>query len=448
LAYESSTLPQIRQEVGKRLGLVLVVPTAYVDAFAASSFTSSNYLRDANYGTGSFAELEALMFRPLAATAADYIRPAGDLTITTGLLAHTGANWSASKETNGFVELWFHRVRPDIDFIDCLNRVMKMQMIKTMHDLSHGSELDYGMELASTDTNWTDVGTLTTSAKGSIARRTPYGKYSYELLNNAVANSGTRSATLGIGTSRSASAFAIASVDVGTASFQPYNVTGATTTGMPDAVTHSEEAPQLMCIPSFTVPSTCKEIALNLLGTTTTSRVYWNKTWLFKHDELFMRFPSYISERFKAATILQGVPQHSTASNVYDALSLEMVPLTENKDYWLHFNHNDANPYGVRFADNSYYHWPLFVEVQRPASDYTTFAADETATTVAPFNEIVPRVCLDMIDRVLTPRGIMLDKLPALRARSQKDLDEATEARPFVSIAKKYPYYRGVGPAI
>lgn len=440
MAYEASTLPQIRQEVGKRLGLIMVIPTAFTDAFAAGSFTSSNYLRNSNYGTGYFSELDTLAFRPLAATSADYIRPVGDLINTSGLLAHTGANWSASKETNGFVELWYHNIRPDIDFIDCLNRVMKMQMIKTIHDLSHGSELDYGFELASTDTNWTDVLTPTTSAKGSVARRTPYGRFSYRLVNNA-ANEGSQSATLPMGSSRVASAFAISSADVGTASFQPYDVTNSTTTGMPDAVTHSQESPQLMCITSFTVPSTCTEIALQLLGTTSTSDIYWNKTWLYKHDELFIRFPSYISERFKAASIFQGVPMYSTANNVYDALSLDMVELHEGRDYFLHFNHGDANPYGVRFASNVYYNNPLFVELQRPAADYTTFAADETATTNAPFNELVPRVCLDMIDRVMTPRGIMLDKLPALRARAQKDLDEATEARPSVSIAKEYPYF-------
>lgn len=447
MAYETNLLPAIRQEVGKRLGVCMVIPNGNFDAVATGSITSASYLRDTNYGTGHFAELYTNIFRPGAASAADYIRPAGDLTNTTGLLAHTGANYADTTIGTEGVELWFHRIRPDIDIPDCINRVLRETSIRTIHALSHGSSAgDYSMDL-STDSLWTNVGSPSTSAKtAALPAFIPYGPYAYNVANNGVANEGTRSAELVVRQGATVSAYAIAAASTGTASFQLRDNTNSADIGT--AVTHSERAAQLMVIRNQAVPDTCKSVRLSMLGTTTTSDIYWNKTWLYKHDELFIRFPSYISERFKAATIFQSVPQFSTAANVYDALGMDMVELKEGSDYFLHFNHGDANPYGVRFASNTWFDNPLWTELERPASDYTTFATDETASTVAPFNKLVPAVCLDFIDRVMTPRGIMLDKLPALRARAQKDYNEAQENRPAVSVAKANPYFRGVGPRV
>jgi hypothetical protein len=437
----SSTLTAIRQRALRELDLGLVIPNAKFDSAASTSITSADVMRNSRWSLAHFSQRETVIFRPGSATAADNVRYAGNLTNTTGALAHTGANYSDTTVTSEIPELWYDGVRPDLEVLDAINRALEFVHFSTFIPISHGGDLDYDMS-ASTDTNWTDVLTPTTSAKATTARRTPYGLRSYNLINNA-ANEGTQSATLPIVPARSVKGFAIASCNVGTASFQFYDVTGSATTGWADAVTHSEENPMLMVQEWQAAPSTCREMAAQLLGTTDTSDIFWNGLWVYRQDNMRVNLPSFINEGFKAPSIFQGRPRFSVASHVYDAQSLDMIELHENKDYqFLYDHHPDANPYAIMVNGPEAYDWPLFVEARLPYSHMGTLSA-EADTTTCPLHLLMPMVKIRLLNDVYLPRNPSNPVWLAKLAEANLEWQSVNHARPIKSVAKR-PYYGGI----
>ncbi|HSE46472.1 MAG TPA: hypothetical protein VLA89_14195, partial [Gemmatimonadales bacterium] len=252
------------------------------------------------------------------------------------------------------------------------------------------------------------------------------------------ANEGTRTATVVVNQSRQASAFAIVAADVGTASFQLRDITNSADIGT--AVTHSYRRPMLVTLRNQDIPATCEAVRLSMLGLEASADIYWNMVSLYVHDSLTMRLPLFISEGFMAPRLFQGIPRTQIADNVYDAGSLDFVPLTEGVDYWPIFNQGDASQYRVRFRDSSLYNWPIFIEYQRPMSDLTTFAEDETATTNIAIHNVLPRWKMDVLNTIL------LGKIPKKRwdhlyEVAQSELISAKAARPIKSIGNPLPYY-------
>ena len=220
----ASTLTTVRRTIGEELGPDVMI-YGDVSALTVTSITSLIFL-NTNWGSGHFSGLNTVLHRLAATAAADYYRYAGSLTNTSGLIAVAGgANYTDTTITSEVVEAWMHGVRHDLHLLPAINRGLGFNSYQTFVAISHLSDLDGDMA-ASTDTNWTDVGTPTTSAKSTTARRTPYGLRSYNLINDA-ANEGTRSATVGIAQGRQITCHAIASANVGTASFQPYDITNS-----------------------------------------------------------------------------------------------------------------------------------------------------------------------------------------------------------------------------
>lgn len=433
----TTTLPTLRQETLRELDLGLLIPNAFFDAAAAGSITSANMLRNSNWGIDQFRSKVTVIFRPGAATSADFIRYAGDLTNTTGLLAHTGANYADTTVTSENVELWYNGIRPDREVLDALNRAHTDVFFDTDFALSHLSDLDGDMAV-STDSNWTDVGTPTTSAKSTTGRRTPYGLRSYQVVADA-ANEGTQTATLDVTTGKRVKGFTILSCDSGTGSFRLYDVTNSANADTA-AITSSEETPQLVMQDWQVVSSTAREFAAQILGTVNPSSVFINMVWLYKEDELRINFPSYVTEHFQAPYISQARPTGSqTATNTWNARSLEFHELVEGKDYWLLFHHADANPYGVRFKDSSYFDWPLFVQARRPHSDRVTFSA-ETDSTECPVHLLKPRFKIEVIDTILLPRKLNSENIVYQRAKAQQEWERASIARPVKKESQRRPW--------
>ena len=424
----ASTLKAIRRRIGEELGPECYVAGA-VSALTTTSVTSLAFL-NTNWGSGHFAGKSAVLHRLEATSAADYYRYAGSLTNTSGLIAVAGgANYSDTTVTDEEVEAWMYGVRADQHIHPAINRAMEFIQAQVLIPLSHGSDLDYGME-ASTDTNWTDVGSPTTSAKATTARRTPYGMRSYNLINDA-ANEGTRSATIGIRASSKLSAFAIASANVGTASFQPYDITNSAVVGT--AITHGEEEPQLMHW-TGNVPATCEEVALYMLGTTNTSDIFWNMTWLYKHDNLRLHLPSYVNEEFKAPTIFIGRPRVNTGTGLWDAQSLDFEELKENRDYRFLMSQPSANPHSILMTSDAFYQYPIFVQVSRPYSDLGALSA-ETDTTTCPLHLLLPRARMELLDSVYKTK-LPGDLFGLLRAKAQEEWERASIARPVSKPAR------------
>lgn len=438
----SSALTVLRQRLMRELDLGWIIANADFGAAAATSITSSNMLQNTNTSAGYYKGQKVVIFRPGAASAADYIRYAGILTRTTGLLAHTGANYSDTTVGSEVVELWKYGIRPTRELVDSLNRVLEFEFNTSHHLLSNLSRLDGGME-STTDSNWTNIGSPGTSDKttSQTTNLIPFGPRGYRLVN-ASTDEGTRSATVVAGQSRQVSAYAIASATVGTATAQLYNVTGSAVTG--DSVSASYRIPVLLALRNQTLPSTCKAIAFNLTGEESNADITWNQAAIYKHDDLMLQLPSFITESYMAPRLFRMVPQTELAANVYDAGSLRPEPLEEGVDYWPVFGYGDAEPYKVRLRSASLFDAPIFVEYKRPGSDSTTFAEDETATTNIPIHNLLPRWKMDVLTTFLHGK-IPQEKWDVFYKKAESELITAKIARPHKSIGRAKDYYAGVG---
>ncbi len=441
----STAMTVLREELGQQLGMMVLIPNGSFTSAAAASITSTDVLRNSNWGGGQFKGW--IIFRPGAASSADFVRYAGILINSTGLLAHTGANYSDTTVGSEVVELWRPGARPDLELLASLNRVLEFEFLTEHFALSHiGGASDGDMAL-STDTQWTDVGTTSTSAKATTAAVTPWGPRSYHTINNAVADSGTRSASYrvrGDGNGR-VSMFTIAASEVGTSSLRPYNNPGTAVFADTAAVTSGEREPQLLAVQSANVPSGCELASLNLTNTSATGDTYWNQAWLYNHDDLTISLPSAVTEGFMAPKIVQARPRTTTGTNTYAAKSLDFIPLTEGVDYWLIIAHASAEPYKVRFAQRMPttgghpYAWPLFVEARIPQSALITLTAEADVVNV-PKHNLLPRWKIDCLETIwngaAAPKHPDWDNQMVL---ATKQLIQAHKARPIPSVTNTKP---------
>lgn len=439
----ASTLETIARELLRELDLGFVIENAAISAIAAGSVTVPKYFQNTNYGSGHFRDQNYIITRMGAASVADNERFAGALTNTSGLLAHTGANYADTTATDELIEMWRGGVRRTTDVRDAINRALDHVYLTTNVALSELSDVDGDMAL-STDTNWTDVLTPTTSAKSVVARRTPYGFRSYNLIGNA-AGEGTQSATKAVRSSRLVKLFAIGSANVGTASLGLYDVTNSADLGT--AITHTEEAPMLMEFPFTDVGSTCKEVAARLLGTVSASAdIFWNQAWMYREGQRNFPFPSYASEHYLTPNIYYAVPHDQAAAHVWSADSMEFVPLVEGKHYRLEFNQSDAAPNRIHLLDecpNLDFQYPFFVQARRPYSDLGTLSA-ESDTTTCPLNLIIPVAKMELLRAINQRPGVNAGRLAVDMGWAQAEAGDAARARPVVSPARPTQRWGGV----
>lgn len=413
-----------------------VVPNADISAFAAGSFTAARFFNNTNMSADFLQLKQAGLVRAGAATAADFWRPAGTLTNSSGAVTQVGPTWADTTVGSEEVEVWYYGVRRDQEVLKSLNRCAEFEFITTYLALSHLSGLDGDMAL-STDTNWTDVGTTSTSAKAVTAAVTPWGQRSYHTINNAVANSGTRSASIRVRTSGQVIAHTIAASEVGTSSIQGYDATGSAVFGT--AVTSAERRPQLLTFQG-NVPSTSKLWAVNLTNTSASGDTYWNQAWAFDMDNPVCPLPALLTESFMAPRIIQGTPRYQTGNGVYDAEGMSFDPLVEGQDYWYVIAPADANPYKVRFKDTSYYQKPLFVEARIPLSSLTTFSA-ETDSTTGPLHRLVARFKKDLLETVYNVGSRKIEDWTFQHNLASEQLTLASKARPVKSVTNAKPHW-------
>ena len=422
---------------------VLPDGTTGLTALAAGSVTVPTLYRNTNLNPSYLSSQNAIIARLGAATAADVERYAGALTNTTGLVLHTGADYAdvtVGTEVPYFL-FWGVHVA---ELIDAANRIMEFGHFTTNFALSHMSALDGDMMIA-TDTNWTDIGTLSTSAKATTGRRTPWGVRSYNTVNNAVADSGTRSATLPITIGGRFKAFVVASTNVGTSSLQPYSITAAAATGT--VVTSTNEAPQFLHQDWQTISSTASEMAINLTNTSATGDTFWDQLWVYLEDNLVLPLPPQVTEHYQVPFIFQARPVTSAGSaSVWPAQGVQLYPLVKDRDYRLQINQADANPTAVIFDSAQWFDYPLFVQGRVPYSYRTTWTTDETTTTEMPVHEFMPRFKRELLDSVYAGR-MPPEKWARLSAQvgglGGSELQRSAAARPVRSIAKALPYFRG-----
>ena len=442
----ATTLATILRQAIRELEMgdvcVLADGATALTALATGSVTIPSFYQNTNIGSTQLSSKNAVIVRMTAASVADAERYAGALNNSSGLVAHTGANYADTTVCTEVVYVLFWGTRM-AEMLASLNRVMQDIFFTTRIPLTPVPDGDMTV---STDTDWTDVLTPTTSAKSRTARRTPFGVRSYNLIGNA-ADEGTQSATIDVTAGHLVQAFTIASVNVGTADFRLYDVTNSAAADTAK-VSSSEETPQLLRQPWQAVSSTAREIAAQMTNSNAAGDTFWNGLWIYRQHDLEITLPSFVSEHYQVPYIWQAVPVgQETTTNVYPARSLHFHPLVNGKDFFLVFNQEDANPSAVRFANSNYFEWPLFVQAKVPYSQLVTFAFDETATTNAPIKELMPKYKRDLLDTVLTGKmpieqwALMSAKVGSI---GSSEIQRSQTARPTKPEGKPREYFAGV----
>ena len=400
----SSTLTTIRQRLIRELDLGLFIPSAKLDSAAAGSITSADMLRNSNHGPAHWSSRNTVIHRPGAASAADAIRFAGALTNTTGLLAHTGANYSDTTSTSETAELWRDGVRPDLEVLDAINRALEYVYYDTIVAISAlsgtaGATLDGDM-VASGTTAWTGSSGSTLSKIATSGFKTPFGPRALNIVTDSV-NDYAQSSTLRVSPGRRMRAMAIGGVvSTGSVSLVGYDVSNSAAFGT--AISSAEQEPVLLDRGWETVPSTCYQVALQLTGTAASATTVWNQVWVYFEDRLRIDLPVYVTEHFMAPQILRGRPLVQLANGVYNAQSWDFEELVEHQDYELVFSQPAVNPQAVLFTSARHFDYPLFIKARVPYSNLTTFSAETDATT-APMHLLMPRIKMEGLKSIYIP---------------------------------------------
>lgn len=405
-----------------------------VTALSTTSVTVPSLYLNTNRGSTQ-AQDETIILRPDAATAADRKRYIGSIAPSTGAVTVAGGtNYADTTATSEYAEEWILNVDPDVDILDALNYSLRYTTVRTLYMASNvPADLDYDAQ-KSTTSDFTSINSPTLS-KVTTARRTLLARRSLRVLCSG-ASEGVQTATIANVMGHQAQAFVFGSCDEDSVTVSLYDVTGSADINT-ETFTLEEEAEMLVKIPWQETPSTCKEIALRVVGDTTDADFYGNAFGIVQQGNRRVYFPSAVSERFKAPAVFIAVPQETSSNaNVYPAHSIEFQPLTEGDDFTFMFHHPDANPYGIVLTDDRFLEWPIFVEAQVPASELGTFST-EASTTVADPHVFIPRATLRVIDHVLIPRLGAQERWVAARGIAEKELNEALKVRATPVVAPR-----------
>lgn len=354
---------------------------------AAGSITAPVFFANGDWGAGQFSNKSWIVYRPGAASSADYVRYLSTLTPSTGLVAvdHNYSDTTATNETFYFLE---NGVHPSW-VVDALNRGLDKHYVENIEPLSTkpaGSVLADAGHQSTATTQYTesdaDAGPAMTISRVSTANSENVfqGIGAMRALNAAAG--GYFRQRFSVTPGQQVMVHALSRLDSGTnAELVLYDVTNSAAIGT--TVEHSQEAYQWMRRVD-TIPTGCKIMEVRWQGEGTTDDVYWGG-----HSILFPELSRvYLDTKWDAAgkipALVAAIPGGtSVSSNVYAAHATELVEIPTS-DYAFLWERAGANPYAVQFHNNSQRHWfqyPIMIQGRRALSDLTTFTMALTETT-------------------------------------------------------------------
>lgn len=389
------------------------------DSVAAGSITSAGSLADTNLSTSQFTGM--YIHRP-DVTAADKTRVAGALTLATGVLTQTGANYSDTTDTNCELIGLMH---PD-ELNACIQRAAKRVYRELQLPLA-GMIEDGDMEAANT-TSWTSVGTPSAKAKDTTAANVWSGTQALHVANDA-AGEGVKSVAFQGFKKLPYYCSVVVKCAAGTAKLQVYDETNSieiasVTSGHPGWVHLWQK---------FRIPDTCESVTVRLIGVEDTADIYWNHAVFYYPDEYQHPAPSWLDEQFKFLKlrearydrIVDGSSQ--TYGNYHDANTRRWMDWAQPGQFSLDVLHTDAHPYQVVLKrpvpDNE-----LWIEAKRPWYDTHPLDSD-SATTYAPQEQMEAAIKLE-IARVLAKRYPNARQWVMLLQEAEQDLSAQEESRP------------------
>ena len=418
----TTTLKNIRRQFLREVpsaGAYYPTASDSYSAVVAGSVTNARWA-DSNLASESFKG--QLLFRPDAVNATDLIRHAGALTVASGLLAHTGANYTDTTITSETLEKWIQEhLYPDGEWLRCANDALEYEFAEHVVPLSNADFSDFDMASSAT-TSFTASGAEATLTKATTANTLVYsGIRSLSIALTAAGNATTATAVRATGGApyQAWTLFRAAAGSGGIVSFSVRDAGGelavVNTTANQDA-----NRWQYAWI-NGSLDADTNIVNLRLASTGATDTLYWDCLSFLQTTDNWIYLPSTVTERFKLLGLSRSDFQFPTTSGMADAQSRTLTRLEEGRDFIFHAHQAEANPYAIEILRSGLLSYPLWLHIRRPYSDIDSLSA-ETDTTTCPPHTLLPRIKYLWGERYAK-------EFPGLKAQAFKEIQERAPGR-------------------
>ena len=259
-----ATRTQFRARVGEESRL-LVRPVPTLTAAAAQSATAAalqdTSLSAAHYASGRW------LYRPAAATSADYVRRCSAWTNSSGLFTHAGLAYSDTTATSETLEIW--SLPPDLDPLE-VNDCVNYALTRARRD----AFTPFSIWTADADMENSGVGEWTAS-NASLTKSTSVLAGGSQSLSVAAtsANGYAGGLTVNVTPGKTYFVATLAAAQDGTATLQAYDITNSAEIDSESTTNRDFTVLSL----TFTAPSTCEQASIRLVQATS------GQTALFKY---------------------------------------------------------------------------------------------------------------------------------------------------------------------
>ena len=421
MAY-SNTRQVIRRHLYDQVPILGFNGTA--DSLSVTTVVDTFTMRDSNLPANHFKG--TFVYRP-GRTDDDRIKKAGALVNTTGTLSHTGTDYANTADNDYEIVGLLH---PD-DINNCIIRALRKVYYETQVPLTLVTDGDMS---SSATSDWT--GTNATLAKTVTAAQVFSGIRAMSVTATSALGQAQSSSIL-VTAGESVYASGIVRSSTGTARFAIYDVTNSSILCYIDSTQTNFQRLWLQC----TVPSTCEQIALQLIEVANNDVGYWDSAFLYRLNDMRILAPSWVDEPWKLLKLrearymktINNSPTTGTGTAVgggqQEAASRVLADWYTPRHFSLDPFHPEANPFAIQLQRTLPQN-ELWIEGKRPYFDIESLATESAATT-APLDLLLSYAKLELA-KLLVKRYPQDPKWAHLLGESQRETESETMSRPEV----------------
>lgn len=412
---------QILERMIDKGGLGIYMPNAEIDSIAAALLTSTLHLRNENWGAQQHESISSLLYRPGAASAADYVRYVSSSSTNAGAVV-PDADWADVTLTSEDIAMLHGGIHPTW-LLRAINRGMGGVYDENIEPLSakpSGAVLqDAGFQSSATTQyveSDTDGGPTMTFSKVTTANSENVfqGIGSGRGLNTQ--DGGYFRQRFNVTQREPVVMHALSRLASGTAAqLLLRDVTGSANIGT--TVEHDEGAWQWMRRLE-TIPDDSKILEVRWQGSGASADVYWGGHSILFPNQARVILDTKWDTEFKMPSLVSvDMAGDSPATGVFPAMSARYTEIPRT-DYSFLFNRQGANPYAVQFHNGTQQHWfqkPVMIQGRRAYSDFTTFTLALSETTGADLDLIASAALVEafldqrIAERVSNPETRLAD---------------------------------------
>lgn len=382
------------------------------DSIQTTSITDTYAFKDSGLGAAHFKG--TTIYRPTT-SGDNVIKKAGTLANTTGVLSHTGSDYTDTSEQYYEVVGYLH---PD-DLNACFQRAQKKLTFETQTVLTEVADGDMESELTS---SWTAILGSETLTKITTAANVRTGVRSLRVQGNA--NGGVKSQAISVHPSEPVRFSTIVRSASGTPSAVLYDETNAVALA---TVTPSYDPSGWVRLSwEGTVGDSTLSVTVRLYGLDNSFDLYWDNAIFYHKNARFLAAPSWLTEPWKFLKLRQANYRIQLEPGVDDANSREFMDWSQPNHFSLEPLHLDANPYTIVLKRQMV--GDLWIEGKRPYADIEPLDGDSDTTT-APFLLFIAYAKYELAE-LLMKRYPTDEQWPALRAAAETEIKAEALSRP------------------